>query len=133
MRTAAALVSVMGLAMDQLTTWAERIPSTFAKSFKPTSFPRIPAGATSAMYTGDKPDVSPIATPPAIRHATNAEKVVAKPMQSEDKMKINAAMSRDGFRPSDSLSTPERIDPIRHPRRAQLMAQPCDDAEVRWK
>jgi hypothetical protein len=36
------------------------------------------------MYIGDKFDAMPMATPPTIRHHTNAEKVCANPVASED-------------------------------------------------
>jgi hypothetical protein len=89
-----------------------------------TSRPRMEAGATSAMYIGERFDAIPIATPPRIRQTTNQSSVVAHPVRMDDMAKIKAEISSRILRPNLSLSIPDTSDPIRQPTSAQLLAQP---------
>ena len=52
-----------GSAISQLITWASRMPITIVSWLIDTSLPRIAAGATSAMYRGERFDARPIADP----------------------------------------------------------------------
>ena len=72
----------------------------------------------------------PIATPPAMRHATNAVKVNAQPVSTDDMANSTAARINNFLRPKRSLSAPERIEPARHPISAQLFAQPIVVSDV---
>ena len=61
-----------GWAMSQFTTCASRMPMTMVSWLIDTSLPRTCAGATSAIYMGDRFDANPMAVPPTMRHTTNA-------------------------------------------------------------
>ena len=89
-----------------------------------TSRPRICAGATSAIYIGDKFDASPMATPPSIRQKMKMEKLPASALPSEVTAKSNADKISSRFRPNLSLNAPAISAPTRQPMSAQLFAQP---------
>src|ERR1700722_19715127 len=86
--------------------------------------PRKCAGVTSAMYMGEMLEARPIAMPPTMRQSTNCAKLPAHPVRVEETANRQAAKSNKRFRPQLSAKTPERIEPKRHPKSAQLLAQP---------
>ena len=96
-----------------------------------TSLPRICAGATSAMYMGERLDARPMATPPSIRHATKMEKFGASALPSEVSANKNADAINSRLRPNLSLNAPATSAPTRQPMSAQLFAQPDCAASVR--
>src|SRR5512137_370974 len=85
------------------------------------------------MYMGDRFDAMPMATPPAIRHVTNAAKDAAHPVRTEDAAKSSADASRSLFRPKRSVSAPVIIEPIRQPTSAHEFAHPIRAPVVRLK
>ena len=98
-----------------------------------TSRPRRCAGATSAMYIGDRFDAMPMATPPTIRHVTNAGNEPAQPVSTDDTANSSAAATSSFFRPKRSLSAPVIIEPTRQPTSAHEFAHPISNALVRSK
>ena len=80
------------------------------------------------MYIGDRFDAMPIATPPAIRHVTNAGNDPAQPVSTDDPAKSSAAAISSFFRPNRSLSAPVTSEPIRQPTSAHEFAQPTSAA-----
>src|SRR4030042_1729007 len=121
------------LAMSQFTIWADRMPMTIVSWLVTTSRPRICAGATSAIYIGDRLEARPMATPPRIRNETNQLKLDAQPVRTEDTANSRAATTSKRLRPNLSLIPPERTAPARPPGSAQLLAQPRSDSRVRLK
>ena len=119
--------------MRQLTTWASRTPTTMVSWLMETSLPRIAAGATSAMYMGERFEARPMATPPSMRHAMKTEKLSAKALPSEVTAKMRAERMSSRLRPNRSLPAPASSAPTRQPMRAQLLAQPTCDAVVSLK
>src|SRR5215470_15449307 len=109
------------------------MPITIASWLRETSLPRTCAGATSAMYIGERFEARPIATPPASRHRTKLLKVLAAAIPRDETAKKNAATVSRVLRPNLSLRLPETSAPTKHPTRAQLIAQPCCDASRKWK
>ena len=64
-------ISFAGEAISQLTTETTTMPVMMATWFSETRRPRTPAGATSAMYSGESIEVVPTAKPASSRAATN--------------------------------------------------------------
>ena len=120
-------------AMSQLTICAARMPITMVSWLTATSRPRRWAGATSAMYIGDRFDAMPIATPPAIRQVTKAANEPAQPVSTDDAANSSAAASSSFFRPKRSLSAPVTSEPTRQPTSAHEFAHPTSAAVVRPK
>src|SRR5579859_3246264 len=89
---------------NQLIYWARRIPITTVNWLMATNLPRIPAGATSAMYMGERLEASPIATPPSIRHAIKTVKEPDSALPREVTANSNAEASSKPLRPNLSLS-----------------------------
>ncbi len=85
------------------------------------------------MYIGDRFDAMPIATPPAMRHATKAVNEPAHPVSTDDPAKISAAASSSFFRPKRSLNAPVPSEPMRQPTSAHEFAHPTSAAVVRPK
>ena len=113
-----------GRAMSQLTTWAPSKPMTIVSWLSVTSRPRMCAGATSAMYMGERFEAMPIATPPKMRNTTNQAKAGAQPVSTDETANSRAAATSSRLRPNLSLRPPVRTAPARQPSRAQLFAQP---------
>ena len=82
------------------------------------------AGATSAMYIGERFEAMPMATPPAIRQTTNQRKVDAHPVRTDETANSSAETSRSFLRPNLSLAPPAISEPSRQPSKAQPLAQP---------
>ncbi len=112
---------------------ASRIPTTIVSWLIDTSRPRNCAGATSAMYMGDRFDARPMATPPSIRHATKMVKSGASAFPIEVPAKRKAEKISSRLRPNLSLIAPATSAPTRQPMSAQLFAHPDCAALVRWK
>ena len=89
-----------------------------------TRRPRIPAGATSEIYIGERFEASPIAVPPMIRHRTKQRKFGARAFPSDVTTKIMAEIVSSHLRPNRSLKAPAPMAPNKHPTSAQLLAQP---------
>ena len=113
-----------GRAMRQFTIWAANRPMTMASWLSVTSRPRRWAGATSAIYNGERFEAIPMAAPPKMRKITNQVKPGAQPVSTDDRAKSRAAAMSRRLRPNASLSPPVKMAPARHPSRAQLLAQP---------
>src|SRR6266403_672707 len=75
-----------------------------------TSLPRICAGATSAIYIGDKLEARPMATPPNIRHAMKMANFAASAFPSEVTANSKAAM-KEGLRAADHHPVPAEQQP----------------------
>ena len=93
-------------AISQLTICAARIPTTIVIWFIDTRRPRHGAGLTSAMYTGETLDAIPMATPPVIRHMTNAVNVEAHPVSTEETANSTAEVINSFLRPNRSAAAP---------------------------
>src|SRR5450756_609828 len=76
------------------------------------------------MYSGDRLDAMPIATPPRMRQTTNRLKLPAQPVNTDETANKNAAKISSRLRPNLSLRPPASSEPSRHPSRAQLLAKP---------
>ncbi len=107
------------------------MPITIVSWLSETRLPRACAGATSAIYIGDRLDARPMAAPPAMRHSTNTPNDPASPVATEDTAKSSADRINSRFRPKRSLSAPESSAPSRQPSSALLLAQPTCKADVR--
>jgi hypothetical protein len=59
-------VEIIGLAINQLTICADRMPNTVVNWFMETNLPLMAAGEISEIYMGDMVDAIPIAIPPKI-------------------------------------------------------------------
>ena len=116
-----------GRAMHQFTNCAASTPMTIVSWLMATSRPRRAGGAISEMYIGEILEARPMLTPPRIRQVTNAGKLCVKAMPMEEATKFAAARISIGLRPKRSLSAPEASAPARHPRSAQLCAQPVGE------
>ncbi len=73
----------------------------------------------------------PMATPPTMRQAMKALKLCAQPVRIDDTPNNKAATISKVRLPVRSASTPDRIEPSRQPKRAQLLAQPIMASDVR--
>ncbi len=71
-----------------------------------------------------------MAIPPVIRQTMKSRKVWAQPVKTEETANKMAERIRSFLRPKRSLIAPERIEPMRQPMRAQLLAQPTSSSEV---
>src|SRR5579863_9204367 len=91
------------------------------------------AGATSAIYMGERFEAAPMATPPAMRQNTKALKLNAQPVRRDDAAKSMADRMSSFLRPYLSLSAPEKREPRRHPSNAQLFAHPSVAPLESWK
>ena len=120
-------------AISRFTNCAARMPTTIVNWLIATSRPRMWAGATSAMYIGERLEAMPMATPPTIRQSTKAANVYAQPVRIDETANRRAAASSSLLRPSLSLSPPVTSDPSRQPTRAQLLAQPTSPSVSSWK
>ena len=98
-----------------------------------TSLPRTAAGANSAIYIGERFEANPMATPPAIRHRLNANKVAAMPVPTDDTANTTAARIKRRLRPNLSLEPPATTAPRRQPTTALPIAQPCCEGVAKWK
>ena len=116
---------VTGSAISQLVICAASIPSTMVSWLSDTSFPRMFAGATSAIYIGDRPEAMPMPTPLRKRAARNRPKVLKYPVAYAETMKMMAAVVSNRLRPSLSARVPAVMAPVRQPTRAMLIASPC--------
>ena len=76
-----------------------------------TSRPRIAAGATSAMYMGERLDAIPMATPPSIRQETKSVKLGAQALPNDVAANRTAHHTSNRRRPKRSLSAPARSAP----------------------
>ena len=119
--------------IHQLTNCASRMPMTMVSWLIDTRRPRISAGATSAMYIGERLEASPMATPPSIRQRTKMAKLGARALPSEVTAKRIAHRLSKRLRPNRSLSAPASSAPTRQPNRAQLLAQPLTSSSVSSK
>ena len=72
-----------------------------------------------------------MAMPPTMRQITKAAKLCVQPVNTDEIANKNAARISSFLRPKRSLAAPDAIDPIRHPTRAQLLAQPISVSELR--
>jgi hypothetical protein len=85
---------------DQLMTCASKMPTTMVSWLMETSLPRICAGATSAIYMGERFDASPMATPPKHPPADEDGKVAsASALPSEVTANRNADRISSRLRP----------------------------------
>src|SRR5690349_21619329 len=107
---------------------AARMPNTMVNWFKVTRRPRNSAGATSAIYNGERLEAIPIAVPPSIRHPMNSLKRPAQPVSTEEMAKRKAEKISSFLRPNLSLTAPASRDPARQPSKAQLLAHPLSAA-----
>ena len=82
-----------------------------------TSRPRIPAGATSEMYIGERFEASPIAVPPKIRQRTKQTKFGARALPIDVAMKITAEIVRQPFAPEAIAQCAALMAPNRQPTR----------------
>ena len=64
-----------------------------------TSLPRIDAGAISAMYSGERFDARPIATPPSSRLATKIANDPASAVPSDERAKMHAGEDQQALPP----------------------------------
>jgi hypothetical protein len=71
-----------------------------------------------------------MAAPPAIRQHTNALKLYAQPVKTEETANSNAHAINNLFRPNLSLKAPERREPAKQPSNAQLFAHPMDSGSL---
>ena len=125
----AVVPSGIGSAMSQLVICAPRMPSTMVIWLSDTSLPLTRAGATSAMYMGDRPEATPMPMPPkkrATRKEWNSEKA---PVATDESRKMSAETISSRLRPMRSASQPHTIAPIMQPTRAMVMAKPCAEGE----
>ena len=76
-----------------------------------TSRPRMPAGATSEIYMGERFEASPIAVPPMIRQRTKQMKFGARAFPIDVTTKIMAEIVSSHLRPKRSLKAPAPIAP----------------------
>src|ERR1035441_8491868 len=109
--------------MRQLTNCASKMPMTMVSWFRETSRPRFWAGATSAIYMGDRFDARPMAAPPAIRQRINTAKDPASPVATEDTANSRADKASRRLRPKRSLSAPDTKAPMRQPSSALLRSE----------
>ena len=80
-----------------------------------TNCPLIFAGATSAMYNGDKSDAIPTPNPPMRRYAKNISRLLASPDPIAEMAKSNDETMSRGFRPYLPLNLPANPAPIIQP------------------
>ena len=93
-----------------------------------TSRPRTAAGATSAMYMGERFEANPMAMPPEMRQRLKAQNESIRAVPIEETTKMKADMTRSHLRPNLSLRLPETMAPSKQPTRALAIAQPLSEA-----
>lgn len=82
-------------------------------------------GDTSAIYIGERPEATPMPTPPTKRAQRNAVKLLKAPVPIEEKKKISEETISRRFLPILSARLPHNVAPIMQPNNATVMASPC--------
>src|SRR5689334_3068384 len=89
-----------------------------------TMRPRMAAGLTSAMYTGESIEAAPTPMPAMIRQTIKAECVDDHPMKMEEIIKMPAAIMSGSLRPKRSAKGPVNKVPMMQPTYNELPVQP---------